>query len=55
MIAAIPIAIGVFLINPVIVTQDSLSLQYTRRAEDGRQGKTSLSVTWKAEKKGKRK
>lgn len=53
MIAAIPIAIGVFLINPVIVTQDSLSLQYTRRAEDGRQGKTSLSVTWKAEKKGK--
>ena len=53
MITAISIAIGVFLINPIIVTQDSLSLQYTRGAEDGRQGKTSLSVTWKAEKKGK--
>ncbi|MCD8062628.1 MAG: hypothetical protein LUE13_09895 [Akkermansiaceae bacterium] len=45
MITAISIAIGVFLINPIIVTQDSLSLQYTRAVEDGRQGKTSLSVT----------
>lgn len=53
MIAATSIIIGFFLINPIIVTQDSLSLQYTRGAEDGCQGKTSLSVTWKAEKKGK--
>lgn len=39
MIAATSIIIGFFLINPIIVTQDSLSLQYTRGAEDGARGK----------------
>lgn len=55
MIAAIPIAIGVFLINPVIVTQDSLSLQYTRRAEDGPPGENFPERHLEGGKKGKRK
>ena len=55
MIATTSIAIGFFLINPIIVTQDFPSIQYTRAAEDGRHGKTSLSITWKAEKQEKEK
>ena len=55
MIATTSISIGFFLINPIIVTQDFPSIQYTRAAEDGRHGKTSLSITWKAEKQEKEK
>lgn len=55
MTAIISIAIGIFLINPIVGTQDFSSIQYTRASEDGRHSKTSLSITWKAEKQEKEK